>query len=495
MSATSWRLTTSVLFALSILAAAAGILSVDGPVAGNDKSRWLTVRALAETGSVVIGHRGKTQSGIPFDEGLVSERGWRSEDVVLNPDTHAFTSSKPPLLSVAVFALAKPLMALTGLTLRDDAATLVPALLSVVNGVAFLLLLVTLLGLAKDAGACERSRAFLLVAAVLGTPLLAYARVLTNHVPAMACAAIVAWALHRILALQERRAFLFLMAGAAAGGTFALELPAGVLVVVTALLLRRADPRRTLLVFLPAALLPVAAFFATNVVTLGHWLPPYFRDATWYRFDGSYWQGPNVVDLGERRPFAYAFHFLVGHHGALLLSPVLLLGWAAAWLGYSSAPDDDGRALVRRRTAVAAAVIVLLLILLGKGTTAPRLALAGLLVVVAAGFALWRRSSDEDGGQVLARLAFSVSVPVVAFYVGDTKNYGGTTLWPRWILWLVPLWLGALAPFLPRVLEHKRARVLALVLLLLSALSTLAAGFDPWLHPWPFRGYAEGAAL
>src|SRR5688572_16669550 len=64
----------------------------------NDKSRWATVRALVHDGTYVIGKRIEPKDP-KSDTGIVAEPAYKSTDVVLNPETQEFYSSKPPLMA------------------------------------------------------------------------------------------------------------------------------------------------------------------------------------------------------------------------------------------------------------------------------------------------------------------------------------------------------------------------------------------------------------
>ncbi len=70
----------------------------------NDKSRWATVRALVHNRTFVIGRRDydtKYAKGWE-DQGIVAEPAYRSLDIVMNPETKEFYSSKPPLMATLV---------------------------------------------------------------------------------------------------------------------------------------------------------------------------------------------------------------------------------------------------------------------------------------------------------------------------------------------------------------------------------------------------------
>src|SRR5205823_11235452 len=88
---------------------------------------------------------------------------------------------------------------------------------------------------------------------------------------------------------------------------------------------------RTLAGFVPAALLPVAAFFLTNYLALGELNPAYEKfGGPWYDYPGSYWSSARGIDMAgtQESRAIYAFHLLLGHHGAFSLTPVFLLSLA-----------------------------------------------------------------------------------------------------------------------------------------------------------------------
>ena len=122
---------------------------------------------------------------------------------------------------------------------------------------------------------------------------------------------------------MRRRAALryFALAGFAAAFTAADELPALSFLAALGLLLLLRAPRQTLLAFTPAALVVVAAFFATNYLAHDSLRPPYMhRSATdpednWYTYTytvngverQSYWLDRQGIDRGEPTKLLYAF--------------------------------------------------------------------------------------------------------------------------------------------------------------------------------------------
>src|SRR5205807_9092692 len=110
------------------------------------------------------------------------------------------------------------------------------------------------------------------------------------------------FALYPVLRILEGRgrSLDFALAGLFAAFTACMELPAAAFAVGLGGILLWLAPRRTLLCFVPAAIVPVAAFFLTNYIAVGQWRPAYSEfGGPWYEYEGSHWRRPNP---GEVRP-------------------------------------------------------------------------------------------------------------------------------------------------------------------------------------------------
>jgi energy-coupling factor transporter transmembrane protein EcfT len=300
-----------------------------------------------------------------------------------------------------------------------------------------------------------------------------FAVALNNHLPAAVCAAITLLAVCRIWYDGQRGAGVFAIAGFFAACTAAFELPALSFFALISVGLLVKSPRRTLLVYSPAALVVVAAFFATNWLAHGSLIPPYahrdysgfsggdqsdrFEDTikvdsgdtvtlrghkeNWYdyeftRTDGklvsSYWRPENRqgIDAGEPSVGKYAANLLVGHHGIFSLTPI--------WL----------------------------------------LAIPGVLL-------LWW--NEDYANRDLAILILLISVVCIAFYISRPladRNYGGMTSGFRWVFWMTPLWLLAVLPTADWLSRRRLGRLAGCVVLALSVLSAAYPVWNPWTHPW-----------
>ena len=432
-------------------------------LSGNDRSRWLTIRALVERGTFAI------------DE-LVVEPGWDTIDAVVHPDASGrlrLYSSKPPLLAVLCSGPYWLLHRITGWTLGDHPFELGRTLMVVYGLLPLAVCMLFTFRLIDRIGTTDWGRLWAAALAAGGTLLNTFAVVLTNHLPAAACTAASAWLVQRIAVDGLRSPLGFAAAGATAGLAAAFELPALAWLAAVLGLLARTDLKRTLRFALPAALIVAAAALSTNWLAHGTISPPYahrvaapaplpagvlLRDGeswnpnNWYDYSlrlangrllTSYWNAPQGVDRGEPSAATYAWHALVGHHGIFSLTPAWLL----------AIPGIFMLASPRRRRRGEVAV----------------------------------RDAEAIGQERLARAIATVSLVVMVFYLSRPqldRNYGGTSSGFRWIFWLAPLWVAAAVPAADRLSSGRLGRVIALVLLGLSVVSVAYPTWSPWTTPW-----------
>ena len=132
-------------------------------------------------------------------------------------------------------------------------------------------------------------------------------------------------------------------------------------------------PRRTLLAFVPAALVPVVALLATNYFALGQFSLAYSEfGGPWYNYPGSVWAHirPGEIDSAGKLETKgdYAFHTLVGHHGIFSLTPIFLfaiVGIVMAIVARSKASTDAPSTAARielRAIAALTALVTLVVI-------------------------------------------------------------------------------------------------------------------------------------
>lgn len=453
-AATSVPLDRRQLYALFLVLAAGvtlgRILTVPGWYGDNDGSRWLTAEALAAYGAYHIGERIEYPNGEHIDRGLLftNDGKLRSNDVVLNPEPiwenhdargsvplrmKRFYSSKPPLLATLMGNLSWLLQETLGWRLELEPWLVVRTGLIVFNWLPFLLMLAALTRLIDRFGVSEWGRVFAVAAVCFGTFLTTFQTTINNHTLAAAAAAFALYFWLHADGLTQLRAAL---TGFWAGFAAANELPALAFVALLAADLALTRRWRFLPAFTLAAAVPLAAQAGLNWLALGVWLPAYAEFGTeWYNFPGSYWAEPKEIDTAAEPRFVYFCHLLVGHHGFFALTPALLfglIGMVQAWTKTPGLPAD-----LRR----------------------------------------------------LARLALVLFLVVIVFYgfVTKTQNYGGWTVGPRWLFWLIPFFLVSAVAWLDEAAASPVRRRVGLLALGWSAFSAFAVGLNPWLHPWLFR--------
>lgn len=430
----------------------------------NDKSRWATVYALVENTTYRIGKRtvpDPQRSDVYIDEGIIADPAFKSLDVVMNPETKEFYSSKPPLFATVLAGGYWGLKKAFGWHLVRDRWLAIPTLLILVNVVPFAVYLWLLAKLIDGVGKSDFGRLAAFAAACLGTFLTTFSGTLNNHTPAAFCVLFAVYPLLRA-ALENRDMGPggYVAAGLFSGLAVTFELPAAALLAGIGLPLLVSRWKPTLLIFVPLALVPLGALLLTNYIAFGEVVPAYAKfGGPWYEYEGSHWARlklpvghPNRqgIDFAAESKDVYAFHLLFGHHGWFSLTPVWLLAAAGlVMMGAGAAKQLD-------RLAPG-----------GKGAvfTPP----------------------------LFAAMTLAVSAVVMAFYITRTNNYGGNTSGPRWLFWLTPLWLVAIPPAADRIGGKTWGRVLVAVLLGFSVLSVFYPAWNPWRPSWiqqllEFRG-------
>lgn len=392
----------------------------------NDRSRWCTVWSLVEEGTYQID--------------TINERpGWSSIDKVRHEDH--FYSSKPPLFPTMVAGLYWFIKTTTGLNLNRNLHDVAHLILITVNLIPMLIALLLICKIVERYATILFTRYFVVIAACFATLLTPFLLTLNNHSIAAASAIFTLYPLMRILLDGEQRKRYFLLAGFFVMLTCCNELPAALFGLIVFGLLFRANPRLTLLVFSPAALVPLIGFFITNYAATGDWKPFYMYYGTekyLYEHKGvpSYWNNPQDLDRNLDSPLVYFFHCTLGHHGIFSLSPIYFLT-LFAWLRISKYKTHLLRPL------------------------------------------LW--------------ISLVVSVIVFGFYLSRTGNYnyGGNSAALRWMLWLTPFWLISMIPLLDEFAEKRWLKGLGILCLLGSVFSAHHPLHNPWRAPWIYSMFEQ----
>jgi len=414
----------------------------------NDRSRWATIKALVDNGTYEIGRRSNFQAKTPpFDDiGIIFEGGKLTTlDVVMNPDTGVYYSSKPPLLSTMLAGEYWLLNKSLNWNIDRDRWPVMATILITVNVLPFALFLFLLSKLIETHGTTDFGKLFAFTLAGLGTFLTTFSMTLNNHSPAAYC---VLFAAYPIL-MGRTSTSAFFQAGFFAALAAAFELPALAFTAAILLAVLWLNPKRGLLFAAIGVFIVNAAWFACNYAALGKFMPAYGDfGGPWYDYPGSHWKKWELVKAGqfvpgidfnqERTPI-YAFHLLFGHHGWFSLTPAFL-----------------------------ATGVGLVMLTMRIRLKSPPVATGGMM------FPLF-------GAMTLA-----ISITVFAFYLTRTHsyNYGGNTSGPRWLFWLIPLWILGGLPAFDALGRTRLRRMLAATLLGFSVLSAFYPAWNPWRNPW-----------
>ena len=418
----------------------------------NDRSRWATVRSLVDEGTYVIGRR---EEGKP-DTGIIFEDGYQSLDKVMIPETGEFYSSKPPLLTTLIAGEYWLLKKCFGWSIVRDRWLVVCTILLTVNVLPFAFYLLLLAKLIDRFGTTDFGKLLSFTTACVGTFLTTFATTLNNHSPAAYC---VVFALYPLLrsGAESRRGLL--IAGFFAGVVPTMDLPAAAFSAALLVPLLWIRPRQTLLYFLPAMLVPVAALFACNYAALGRFLPAYSDfGGPMYEFAGSHWQKLKLVkqgipqkgiDFADEPKGVYAFHLLLGHHGWFSLTPVFFASLV-------------GIALLVRQSVPTVRTVLIRKVPPGE---------------------------PVFNMPILGAMTAVISLVVMTYFVFKTNNYGGFTSGPRWFFWMIPLWLIAGLPGIDRIGRSRAGRVSLAILLGFSVLAVFFPAWNPWRPPWILQAF------
>lgn len=456
----------------------------------NDRARWATIRSLVHDGTYVVGKRDEkaawvallmandpvqavvlaqagsdfrtdvsnplSHSGIIFKKGE-KEHGWATIDRVLNPATHEFYSSKPPLLSTLLAGLYWALFHVFGVSLIEQPTVVVRIMLTLVNALPFAGYLWLLTQVAERWGKTDWGKLYIIAAGAFATTVSPFLITLQNHTFGTFAVMLAAWSVlsvwDKVSAKQTPAWQHFVSAGFFSSFAFTMEMPALSFTAAAFVLLLWWCPRPTLLLFVPAAVVPVIAFFGTNYLAIGQLRPvqSQFAGNPWYEYEGSHWAPPlpgykkSGIDWarrsGQENLGQYVLHCLVGHHGVFTLTPIWLLAFAGMVAGCRRWRD------------------------------------------------LWQQARNREPGDFpwfVQPLGLAISMVVIGFYLVKTDNYGGFTNGLRWLMWLTPIWLICALPMVDRLATSKSGRWFAGTLLAISVFSMSYQLWSPWRHPWIF---------
>jgi hypothetical protein len=197
---------------------------------------------------------------------------------------------------------------------------------------------------------------FCLFSASLGTLLIPFDSTLNNHTIAAFSAFFALYPFLRIWDYGVRSVWAFAAAGFFGAFCACNELPAALFGILLFLLLFIRAPAKTMLFFVPAAAIPIAAFLATQYYAFGQFRPVYEEFGTKsYEYYGSYWTTPLEMDYFNKAQEAYdvyLFHMTLGHDGIFSLTPIFLFSMYGA-LRLLIGPERRSRVLAWMTLALA----------------------------------------------------------------------------------------------------------------------------------------------
>lgn len=403
-------------------------------------------------------------------EYAIAPKGWKADpNVPEESQPKHFYSSKPPLLPTLIAGVLAPIRKITGVPL--DKALETPRaprnvqkvdptdpskfkyeletpkdpikwqvyvyyfkpIVVALNIVPMLICLILYARLLDRVAANDWAWMASLFASAWGTYLFTFDQTLNNHTVAAYSGFFALYATIKIFDEDEPKRRSFVAAGFWASFCACNEIPAALFGVLLFLFVFAKSPKKTLAYFLPAAIIPVVAFFATQYAAMGQFTPAYEDFGTQaYEYTGSYWATPLEYDAYNKDPephWLYLVHMTVGHHGVFSLTPIALFAILGAFLSFRG---------------------------------------------------------ESRGLKVTSALTLILTVAIIAFYDWNPKarNYGGSTQGLRWLFWLIPFWMFSLPPGLAPGGERRGFRWVSLGAIMVSVFSVGYALRHPWSHPW-----------
>ena len=260
-----------------------GITAVNNEVpflSANDRSRWAAIAALTQEG------RWEIDSVVEILDSKGKSKLWNTIDMVRHQGAdgqeHSY-SSKPPLLTLMLAAVTKPVMMATyawrGKTLTEDPFLVCRIVLILVNLIPLALWWCWLHRWLESHVPRPWTRHVVLSLAIWGTFLTTFVVTLNNHLHGaifFSNSLALAWQILRAAQTQMRAPWnTWLSLGIAAALCVACELPAMAWAAAIGAIVFLADPKRMLIGFGIGSASIATAFLLTNLWAHGDWRPPY----------------------------------------------------------------------------------------------------------------------------------------------------------------------------------------------------------------------------
>lgn len=436
-----------------------------------------------------------------------------------------YYSSKPTLLPTILSGGYLAINRTTGLTMERDSVPIIRLLLFVLNAGGWFAFLFFLAKTINSVPVRDWSRYYVLACGGFGTFLSTFAVVLNNHLPAAISVMISLYMLTLIWRKPESSFWVYATAGLFSAFAFANELPAASFFAAALGITAIKSFKRTILGFVPAAVLIVAASLGTNYLAHGTWKLAYMHrsDGTVAEsVSGNFWRALNNNQLPDEIRVAADKHFdlsaptveadgwpstpsnlkrwvirdAIGSQQFAITnqseSNTYLIHHWGNWYDYPnsywSKQNDKNKSQVDRGQPDR--MVYAFHVLFGHHgifslTPIWIFSLAGMFAMV---------FGYKFGGRFemrwLGGLAIMLSVVVIGFYLRRPIvdcNYGGVTSGLRWAFWLIPFWLVTMLPVVDWLAKTNWGKFICYALLAISILSASYSAYNPWVQPWLYE--------
>jgi hypothetical protein len=237
-----------------------------------------------------------------------------------------YYSSKPPLLPALAAGFYWGLHRVTGwdIRARGDEERVIFICNLATGGIPFLLILIYYWRLSPLFIASPGARILALLGIAFSYIGAGYATELNNHIPGALMMLMTFYYACRIRRNHDDSVISWIAVGLCSGLLITFELPAGILVASLIWYLFTYNRKKTLMIILPFAAIPILAQLGLTYMFTDSILPVYLR-AEFYDYSGSYWHKPQSYDAPNDARVVYMFHSLLGHHGFFGMTPVFIL--------------------------------------------------------------------------------------------------------------------------------------------------------------------------
>ncbi len=485
-------------------------------LSANDRSRWCTVAALVEHGTYTIDQQIEISHPIHRNR-----RPWGTIDKVRHTGANGklhYYSSKPPLFPTMVAGVYKLMHLSTGLTMTAQPIYVPRIILAIVNlPMLAIFLLSTAWGIERICSSVW-AKSTGVAATCFGTMVLPFTVSLNNHLPAVACSALVMaiylWAADRDTDQRPIAWWVWAVAGLAASFAAANELPALSMATFWFVLFAYFF-RRSIVPFAIGAAVVTVASFGTNWIAHQSLRPAYA-----HRGVGAMITAVDEVSVGTTLSQKAELQRILGDLGLIdagasftvepsdepnrlriqsggRLFALVRSGdvWQLAhwddWYEYPGTYWRDGnrRGVDRGEPSRLRYFIQMTIGHHGIFSLSP----IWLLLPFGFAISITKKFSRPGFGSAFTWMSAAVLISTlvcIAFYISRPtidRNYGGVSVCFRWLLWFAPMWLVMISTALDRMSTCPNQRRFGLLLLAISIFSMSTALSSPWQSPWLYR--------